>query len=99
AGARLVEIRQPGHLSRLNQAAHGRVGQEAAAERRDDCQRLAPENEGIEGRIEHAEELQREEAVAARAQEVVLKSAARIHLIQIDAAPETASERADVARF
>src|SRR5581483_10094356 len=54
----------------------------------------------VERGVERAGGLQREEAVIARAQEVVLKAAVRdVQLIQVDAAPEAAAERADVSRL
>ena len=58
-----------------------------------------PAMRGVEGRVEPACRLQREEAVGARAEEVVLKGAARIDLVEIDAAPQPAAERADVPRL
>src|SRR5439155_26927290 len=62
-------------------------------------ERLAPWERGVEGRIERAAAVQRKKSIGARAEEIVLECPAWVHLVQIDAAPQSASEHPDVARL
>ncbi len=65
----------------------------------DDRQRLAAGDVGVVCRIEDARRGQRQEAVAARPQEVLQERAAGVDLVVVDAPPDVTAERADVARL
>src|SRR5262249_17077164 len=99
AGGCFVQIGERGHLPRLDQASDRGTGEKTAAEAWNDRQRLAAGKRGVEGGIEDAGRLQCEKTVAARTKEIVLKRAMRVHLIEIDAAPQSAAECSDVSRL